>query len=55
MPVSPFVERCGLTQESQYTLWQLVGLGHHRRTSLLQNLRAGQIGGFCRKVSILNP
>jgi hypothetical protein len=27
-----------LTQQGQHTLWQLVGLGHHRRTSLLQDL-----------------
>ena len=31
---------------------QLVGLGHHRRTSLLQDLRARQVGGFCGEVGV---
>ena len=32
----------------------LVGLGHHRRTGLLQDLGARQVGGFCREVGVLN-
>ena len=28
-----------LPQQGQHALWQLVGLRHHRRTGLLQNLR----------------
>ena len=44
-----------LTQQGQYALGQLVGLGHHRCTGLLQDLRAGQIGSFHREVRILHP
>ena len=31
---------CRLPQQGQHALWQLVGLRHHGRSCLLQNLRA---------------
>lgn len=39
-------------QQGQNTLGQLVGLGHHRSTGLLQDLRTAQVGGFRSKVGI---
>src|SRR5256885_10087547 len=39
-------------QQGQDALGQLVGLGHHRRAGLLQDLRAAQVGGFRREVGI---
>src|SRR3990167_2470505 len=44
-----------LPQQRQHTLWQLVGLRHHGGTSLLQHLRTRQVGGFRRKVGVLDP
>ena len=41
-----------LAQQGQHALGQLVGLGHHGGTGLLQNLRAAQVGGFCSEVCI---
>lgn len=41
-------------QQLQYALWQLVRLGHHRGACLLQDLGAREVGGFHRKVRILN-
>lgn len=43
-----------LTQQGQHALGQLVCLGHHGGTGLLQNLRAAQVGGFRGKVSVGN-
>ena len=43
-----------LLQQTQHLLWQLVGLGDHGGTSLLQNLRTTQAGGFLGKVGIGN-
>ena len=45
---------CDLPQQGQYTLWQLVGLGHHGRAGLLQDLGTRQVGGFCREVGVQN-
>ena len=39
-------------KQLEHLLGQLVGLGHHRRASLLQNLRTAQVGSFSRKVGI---
>ena len=41
-------------EQLEHALWQLVGLGHHRRSSLLQDLGPRQVGGFHREVGILN-
>lgn len=41
-----------LLEQGQHGLRQLVGLGQHGGTSLLQNLATAQIGGFCRVVRI---
>jgi hypothetical protein len=44
----------GLTQQGEHGLRHLVGLRQHRRTGLLQDLRAGHIGHFRRVVRILD-
>src|SRR5690554_3346791 len=44
-----------LAEQAQHVLRQGIGLGEHRGAGLLQNLRAGQVGGLGRKVSIENP
>ncbi len=44
----------GLFQQGQHALGQLVGLGHHRRAGLLQDLGARQVGGFRSEVRVLN-
>ena len=41
-----------LTQEREHLVRQLVGLRHHRRTGLLQDLRTRQIGRFRREVGV---
>ena len=41
-------------EKLQYRLRQLVRLRDHRRSSLLQDLGARQVGGFHREISILN-
>ncbi len=41
-------------EQLKYRLGKLVGLRHHGRASLLQDLRARQVGRFHRKVSVLN-
>ena len=41
-----------LAQQSQYALWQLIGLSHHCRPSLLKNLGARQVGCFHGVVGI---
>ena len=43
-----------LFQQRQHALRNLVGLCHHGRARLLQDLRAGKVGSFGRKVRILN-
>ena len=43
------------TQQGQHALGQLIGLRHHGRTGLLQDLGTRQVGGFDREVGILNP
>lgn len=39
-------------QQTQHALWHLVGLCHHRRTRLLQDLGSGQVGRFLREVRV---
>lgn len=39
-------------QQAQHVLRHLVGLGQHRRAGLLQDLRAGQLGGFLRVIHV---
>ena len=41
-----------LTQQRQHLLRQLVGLRHHRRAGLLQDLGARQVGSFCGEVGV---
>lgn len=53
-PVPLFTWIALLPQQGQDTLWQLVGLGHHCRTSLLQDLSAAEVGGFRCEVGILD-
>ena len=43
-----------LLEQCEHVLRRSVRLGKHRRTGLLQNLRAGQVGGFRGKVGILD-
>lgn len=44
-----------LLEKTQYGLWHGVGLGQHSHTSLLQNLRLGQVGSFGRKIGVHDP
>ncbi|KAG0921464.1 hypothetical protein G6F32_015092 [Rhizopus arrhizus] len=39
-------------QQAEHVLRYLVGLGQHGRTGLLQDLGAGQLGGFLGEVGI---
>ena len=41
-----------LLQQRQHALRNLVGLGHHGRAGLLQDLGARQVGSFRRKIRI---
>ena len=43
-----------LLEQRQHALRDLVGLGHHGSSSLLQDLGAGKIGRFRGKVGVLN-
>ena len=42
----------GSAQEAHHVLRHLVGLGQHGRTGLLQDLGAGQFGGFLGEIGI---
>ncbi|KAG1543427.1 hypothetical protein G6F50_013991 [Rhizopus delemar] len=41
-------------QQAEHVLRYLVGLGQHGRTGLLQDLGAGQLGGFLGEVGVLD-
>src|SRR3546814_7668458 len=42
-------------EQAEYVLRRGVGLGQHRGTGLLQNLRAGHVRRFRRVVGVLDP
>lgn len=44
-----------LLQQTEYVLWNLVGLGQHGGTGLLQDLGTGQLRGLGREVRIPYP
>lgn len=46
---------CPLLQQAQHVLRNRLGLGQHRGTGLLQDLRAGQFGGGLGIVGIGDP
>ena len=53
-PRRPLVELAELAEQSQDSLWDLVGLTKHCGTSLLKDLALGEVDHFLSHVSVTN-